>query len=188
MEKLLKILMFGNLMATASDNPFGSPEGAGEGLEEDFSIDLPEDKGFRIKAGKYPGKLISLDKGTSKAGNPMWIFTFVILAGEAAGKEFRVYAALTAAAMWKLRETLEGLGLGKGGAVSSFKKKDAVGKLVKLTIEDTEYNGKPNSQISLVEPLKPEEEAQAVKDAASLASKGDMPTDSAPVKTDDVPA
>lgn len=188
MDKLLKVLMFGKLMATTNDNPFGSPESAGEGLDESFDIDLPEDKGFRIKEGKYPGKLISLDKGTSQAGNPMWIFTFVIIAGEFAGKEFRVYAALTTAAMWKLRETLEGLGLGQGGASSSFKKKDAIGKLAMLTIEDSEFKGRPNSQIALVTPLTKEQEEQAIKDAASLASKGDVPGATGPAATDDVPA
>lgn len=169
---------------STNDNPFGTPS---EEADEVFDTgDMGEDTGFRIAKGKHPAKLIGLDRSTSQAGNPMWVFTFVIVAGPAAGKEMKVWCALTAAAMWKLRETLEGLGLAGDGKSSKFSKKDALGKLVTLDVEDDTYKGRPSSKVEKVLPISEEDLKKALAAAKALeASKSDNPLD-APT-SDEIP-
>lgn len=154
----------------STDNPFGAPVA---GADDDFNIDMGEDSGFRIKKGKYPARVVGLDKGTSQAGNPMWIWTFAIIAGEYAGKEFKTWTALTAAAMWKLREVLMALKLSQDGKTSKFKKSDAIGKNITLDIEDDEYNGRPSSTVKTVLPF----DEKLLKDMGGekAAAKADVP-------------
>lgn len=133
---------------------FGSPPKDGE-ADDVFSVDVPVDSGFRVQKGKQPLKLIDLAKGTSKASNPMWIWTFVVLLGKDAGKELKSYTALTAAAMWKLRETLAAFRLGgaSGGEQAKFKRSDVIGKFVMADIEDASYEGRPSSNIAKLYPV-----------------------------------
>ena len=140
-------------------NPFGSPSDE----NDNFEVDLPEaDSGgsdFSIPAGDYPARVIDLDHQTSKAGNPMWVWTFGICKGEHEGKEFRTYTALSAAAMWKLNEVVVALGLGKPGSRAKFTKQEAIGKYATISLEDDEYNGVKRSSITKVMPAKAGDEA-----------------------------
>lgn len=140
--------------APAGDNPFGAPPAAG--ADDDlFSVDVPVDSGYRVKAGKQPLKLISLTKGTSQAKNPMWIWEFVILIGPDAGKQLKMWTALTAAAMWKLREVMKAFKLpgAEGGAQAKFKRSEIIGKYVMADVVDDSFEGRPNSKIDKVFPV-----------------------------------
>lgn len=136
-------------MATDKDDPFGTPAES----DDTFSVEAIEDTGYRIEKGKYVGKLIDLQKGTSKAANPMWIWVFVLLNGPGAGRELKVWTALTSAAMWKLAEVLAALGLGQTGKATQFKKSEAIGKLAILDVVDDEYQGKKSSKVENMYPI-----------------------------------
>ncbi len=54
------------------NNPFGEPKD--EMVEDVFSIDMTDQKDPNvIEDGAYVGKLIGVEKQTSKTGNPMWV-------------------------------------------------------------------------------------------------------------------
>ncbi len=161
-----------------TDNPFGAPAGNDEG--DNFDIPAIDESsgggpGSRFKAGKYPAKLIGLDKATSAAGNPMWVWLFVVLVGPGAGQQLKIYTALTSAAMWKLGEVLAALRLGQPGKASQFKKSDAIGKFCILDCEDSEYKGRKQTQANTVLPIDLAKIPELEKLAAAEASKGDIP-------------
>lgn len=130
----------------SKSNPFGKP--ADE--SEEFSVDLSDVQGFQIPAGDYPGKLLSVEYGKSKAGNPMFTWAFVIIGDKCAGKEFKTFTATTPQALWKVAEVLKALGMAAEGSVVKFKKEQVEGKRVLLRIEDTVYNDEPSSTIGKV--------------------------------------
>lgn len=176
MEKLLRLINAGFLPSmSGTDNPFGTPaesEGGGDGMDEEFSYDLPEDTGTRIKEARYAFKVIGLDKSNSQAGNPMWIFTLVGLHGEAGGREFKIYCALTPAALWKLNDTLKALQLGTPGQKTAFKKSDAIGKLVWGDVKDSEYKGRKGSSIEELHTMTDADKVKAEELAKKLAATG----------------
>jgi hypothetical protein len=135
----------------SGDNPFGKVPGG----DEEFEIGgLDEiDSKFRIPEGAYRMRLIELEKGTSKADNPMWIWTFVVVSGDHEGTELKTWTALTPAAMWKLSEVLEALGFEAKDGRAKFKKEEAIGREVMAEVVDSEYQGRTNSSISTLKPL-----------------------------------
>jgi hypothetical protein len=129
--------------------------GAPEDNDDEFSVDLseaPVGGGYLIPDGNYPAVLVDLRKGFSKSGNPQWIWTFAIMSGEHAGKEFPLFTAIVPSALWKVAETVETLGLGKGGTMSKFTKSDAISRRCIISIRKDTYNGQERSSIAKVLP------------------------------------
>lgn len=134
-----------------TDSPFGAPNAAEDDV---FSVDLTDaQSSFQITPGTYPAKVIGVEKGLSKtSGNPMFTFTFVIMSGEFAGREFKNFCSLSPAAAFKLAEVVTALGLGVIGSTSSFTRNQAINKAVMLKIEDDTYQGEDRSTIKKVLP------------------------------------
>ena len=131
--------------------PFGTPNDN----DDEFSVNLseaPVGGGYLIPDGDYPAVLVDLRKGFSKNGNPQWVWTFAIMGGEHAGKEFPLYTAIIPSALWKVAETIEALGLGKGGSVSKFTKSEALSRRCIISIRKDTYNGQERSSIAKVLP------------------------------------
>lgn len=127
---------------------------------DDFSIDLTDvQDNFKVPDGLYKMRCQDVEQSVSKGGNPMFVWTFVVIEGEYTGREFKVFTAITPAAMWKVAETVMALGVGQVGQVVKFKRTDVVGKECGALIEETEYNGQVRSQISRVMSLKEMTEA-----------------------------
>lgn len=131
--------------------PMPTPSGAPMG-SDNFEVDLTnvQGNGFKIPDGLYKVKCIDVEQGVSKAGNPQFIWTFQVSEGEQIGFESKVFTALTPAAMWKIAETVQALGVGQTGEVVKFKRSDVIGKECGAQIEVSEYNGNERSQISKV--------------------------------------
>lgn len=132
-------------------NPFGAPKDN----DNEFSVDLseaPTGGGYLIPDGDYPALLVDLRKGFSKNGNPQWVWTFAIMSGEHAGKEFPLFTAIIPSALWKVAETVEALGLGKGGTASKFTKSEALSRRCIISIRKETYNGQERSSIAKVLP------------------------------------
>lgn len=125
-----------------------------EAKDEVFETDLPENEDdYRVPEGEYLGECTNLFSDVSEAGNKMWVWQFKTRHDKFGGREFRVYTALTPAAMWKVTEVVEALGLGQSGKRAKFKKEDAIGKMALLQIVDDEYKGVKRSNISRVLPV-----------------------------------
>lgn len=136
-----------NPTSTTAPMPGGQvPAGA-----DSFEVDLSNvQNNFVIPDGSYRVKCLEVEQTVSKGGNPMFVWTFEVSAGEHAGFQSKVFTAITPAAMWKVAETVQAMGVGQTGQVVKFKRSDVAGKECGAVIEKTEYNGQERSQISRV--------------------------------------
>jgi len=131
-------------------NPFGNPtENEDENL---FEINIDESMPELMPEGTYVGKCVDLVKGTSKAGNPMWTWTFTVIEGPHAGEDLKIWTALTPAAIWKLSETLAAFGLVEAGKPTKFQKADILNVMVNMEVTHDEYNGKMQASLDKVTP------------------------------------
>jgi hypothetical protein len=124
--------------------------------EDTFELDgLDEiDSKFLVPDGDYKMKVTDVVKDVSKAGNPMWIWDFAITAGPEAGKEFKLWTAITAGALWKLVQVLAAIGLHDGKSKKvRFSRSEAIGRECMGTLQQEEYNGRMSSKIDSVRPL-----------------------------------
>ena len=137
------------------NDPFGNAP-TQETDDDDFNVDLPEDESlsFCIPEGPHMVEVANLEKATSEAGNNMWVWYLEVCEGPHQDHELRVYTALTPAAMWKLREVLEALGLGQSGRSSKFKRQDAIGRKCWANVVDDEYKGVKRSSVDSLSPIR----------------------------------
>lgn len=117
-----------------------------------FEVDLSnvQENSYTIPDGVYAAKCIDVNQDVSKSGNPMFVWEFELVGGDYNGRTFKSWTAITPAAMWKVAETVQALGVGQTGQVVKFKRSDVIGKACGLVIEKDEYNGKESSKISNV--------------------------------------
>ena len=90
----------------------------------------------------------------------MFVWDFEVQDGPHAGFVAKVFSAITPAAMWKVAETVQALGVGQSGQVVKFKRSDVIGKICGAMFEQSEYDGKMRSSIVKVMTIKEMEEAQ----------------------------
>ena len=136
--------------------PMPTPTSGGMGSPADsFEVDLTNvQSNLAIPDGKYEVVCTEIEQNVSKSGNPMFVWTFQIANGDFAGRELKVFTAITPAAMWKVAETVQALGVGQTGEVVKFKRTDVLNKHCGAIIENEEYNGQTRSQINKVISLK----------------------------------
>lgn len=131
-------------------------------MADNFEVDLTDvQDNFKIPDGNYKVKCMDIEQSVSKGGNPMFVWTFEVSEGDHAGFQSKVFTAITPAAMWKVAETVQALGVGQTGSVVKFKRTDVINKECGALIEQTEYNGNTRSQISRVMSLKELAESRA---------------------------
>ena len=159
-------------MAT-SNNPFmPAPRGNSNPMAgtpapnmgaDNFEIDLTDvqENSYTIPDGLYQVKCMDIEQTVSKGGNPMFVWDFAICDGQYEGFTLKVFTAITPAAMWKVAETVQALGVGQTGQVVKFKRSDVIGKICGALVEASEYNGSTRSSITKVMTLKEMNEAKA---------------------------
>lgn len=151
----------------SNNNPFmpgatnNAPMPGAPTSTDSFEVDLSDvQSGFTIPDGNYRVKCVDIEQSVSKGGNPMFIWTFEVSEGNHVGFQSKVFTAITPAAMWKVAETVQALGIGQTGQTVKFKRTDVINKECGALIETTEYNGQNRSQISRVMTLKELAEAK----------------------------
>lgn len=129
----------------------------------DFEINLTDVKenDYTIPDGLYKVKCVDVEQTVAKSGNPMFVWDFTVCEGPQEGFNLKVFTAITPAAMWKVAETVQALGVGQIGQVVKFKRSDVVGKICGALVEASEYNGNNRSSVTKVMTLKEMEEARA---------------------------
>ena len=145
----------GTQMNNANTTPMPGAPSAGS-MADNFEIDLTgvQTNSFVIPDGNYKVRCTDIEQSVSKGGNPMFVWTFEVSEGDHVGFQSKVFTAITPAAMWKVAETVQALGVGQTGSVVKFKRTDVINKECGALIEATEYNGNTRSQISRVMSLK----------------------------------
>lgn len=119
---------------------------------DEFAVDLTDvESSGLMPDGTYRVKCVNVEQSVSKGGNPMFVWDFEVVGGTAYdGRMLKVFTAITPAAMWKVAETVQALGIGQTGSVVKFKRSDVIGKECGAVVEETEYNGNKRSQIQRV--------------------------------------
>lgn len=148
-----------------SGTPFGRPGG-----DDDFVINLDgvDLSGGHIGPGDWTAYVSQIEKGQSKAGNPMITWTFTLYDGPYAGKSAKVYTALTPDAMWKFAEVCDAVAypIPEDKQVRFGElKKHALRTLVVVTVVEGVYNGRPSNSIDTVYPT--EEPGQKINSPGS---------------------
>lgn len=146
--------------------PTPMPGSSASAAPDSFEVDLTNvQDNFKVPDGLYKVRCQDVEQSVSKGGNPMFVWSFAVVDGQYAGREFKVFTALTPAAMWKVAETVIALGVGQQGQVVKFKRSDVIGKDCGALIEATEYNGQVRSQIARVMSLQEMAEATQTDNA-----------------------
>ena len=131
-----------------------------EELDSEWEVDLSAVEATKKKPanddpkpdGEYAVRVTNVNKEESKAGNPMFVWDFEVCDGGHNGHSMRVWTAMTPAALWKLSETVEALGLGENGQAVKFSKQKALGRRALAQVTAEEYNSKWNSKIQKLLP------------------------------------
>jgi len=139
---------------------------AGDGNQGDYGV-LPE--------GDYNTVIYEIKTKTSQAGNPMLEFTFQIPEGEPnAGRRFWANYSLLPNAVWKLKQTLVGLGYSAEKLAGQFDldPEELKGTPAIVTITKGQWNGKETNN---VEAVRGGSGASAPATAGAGASGGRLP-------------
>lgn len=124
------------------------PASASGGLNESFSVDLSNvTGGYCIPEGTYTVRCMDVEQRIAKSGNPMFVWTFNVEGDKFAGFQLMHFTVITPAAMWKVGEVLQALGIGKPGEKINFTRNDVIGKTCTAEVIDDEYNGNTRSRI-----------------------------------------
>lgn len=105
-----------------------------------------------VEAGDYRAKIVSVDDGDSKAGNEMW--TYGIQLADMVSAVYPYYCILDENNLWKIRNLLQATGITVPKKRFNVDPNKVVGKLIGITLDDDEYDGKPKSVISAVFSIK----------------------------------
>lgn len=127
------------------------PNSPTSNVNDTFEVDLSGvSDGYAIPDGMYPARCIDVQQTVSKGGNPMFVWDFEVSSGDFQGRTFKLWTAITPAAMWKVAETVIALGVGQAGETVKFSRGDVLNKPCGIVMEADEYNGKPTSRITRV--------------------------------------
>jgi hypothetical protein len=106
-------------------------------------------KKIRQPAGDYRGRVLSVEDAKSKNGNePMWLFTI-----EAGAGKYPYYCQFKPNLVWKIRNLFVAAGVSVPKKKINVDPNIVVGKEIAVTLEDDEYDDKPQSSINSVFPI-----------------------------------
>lgn len=117
----------------------------------DFT-NVKEGSGFnkkRLPAGDYLAKITRVEDSPSKKDNePQWLFT--ITPEDHKSVAYPYYCKLVENQLWKLRNLIQACGIAVPRKKIKLDPERLVGKLIGITLEDDEYDGKLQSVIAAI--------------------------------------
>jgi hypothetical protein len=133
-------------------------------VEVDFTgVEVSGGGGFHIPEGEYGMKVDSVNKGVSSNDNDQLEWIFKGTEGKAKGKTFYFYTPLIEQALWKLRQTLEALGVEVPDSAMDIDLDELEGLECTGEVIDDEYKGKTRSKLDKIVSDAEEEEEPARK-------------------------
>lgn len=139
-------------------------EGADEEFEVDFSGKSDNDFGANLDAGKYEFLVKDVESKDSKAGDPMFHWTFTLNEGDRKGKYVHLNSLKKGGGSFCNKQVLAACGVDVSGPLK-FKKSDVVGKAVLVTVDGGDE--KFGNNVEKIEPPKGGA-AKAKRGAAAL--------------------
>jgi hypothetical protein len=96
-----------------------------------------------LDAGTYLAKIVSIESGKSKAGNPMLTWTFSV--SDHPGT-LRMWTALDAKSLWKIKGIFSNLGYSVDGELD-VDTDELVGREVAIEVTVGDWNGSPTNNV-----------------------------------------
>ena len=146
----------------------------------DFS-NVKDQSGFnrkRIPAGDYAAIITKVENATAKDDTKQYLFSIKVK--DRPSSVFAYYCKLQENQLWKLRNLLIAAGKTVPKTKSKVDPNQVVGKLIGITVEDDDYDGKEQSQITGVFP------ASELGDSTSVAPSDDEDDNEAPDDDEDL--
>jgi len=119
----------------------------GRTISADFSDVGEGGGGFKIPEGEYGVRCEEAKQEVSSNDNEMISFVFIGTEGKAKGKKFFYHNTLVEQSLWKLKETLIGLGVEVPDSVMDIDLDELEGLEGTAIVEDDTYQGKTRSKI-----------------------------------------
>lgn len=117
----------------------------------DFT-NVKEGSGFnkkRMPAGDYLARISRVEDSPSKKdGEPQWLFSITL--EEHKSVTYPYYCKLVENQLWKLRNLIQAAGIAVPKKKIKLDPEKLVGKLIGITLEDDEYEGKEQSVIEAI--------------------------------------
>lgn len=117
----------------------------------DFT-NVKEGSGFnkkRMPAGDYVAKITRVEDSPSKKDNePQWLFSITL--EDHKSVTYPYYCKLVENQLWKLRNLIQACGIAVPRKKIKLDPERLVGKLIGVTLEDDEYDGKAQSVIAAI--------------------------------------
>lgn len=117
----------------------------------DFT-NVKEGSGFnkkRMPAGDYLARISRVEDSPSKKdGEPQWLFTITLENHKSVAYPY--YCKLVENQLWKLRNLIQAAGIAVPKKKIKLDPEKLVGKLIGITLEDDEYEGKEQSVIEAI--------------------------------------
>jgi hypothetical protein len=104
----------------------------------------------RVRSGDYLAKVVKVQDAKSKAGDFQYLYTIQLV--KHATNKYPFYCQLTEKTLWKLRNLFIAGGLNVPKKRVKLDPTKVVGKLIGVTMDDAEYEGKPQSEVVAVFP------------------------------------
>lgn len=106
----------------------------------------------RVPAGDYLARITAVvSSPSSKDGGAQWLFT-IQLENKFTDRKFPFYCKLVENQLWKLRNLLLAAGMAVPKKKVKLDPNRVVGKLIGVTLDDDEYDGKAQSNVSATFP------------------------------------
>lgn len=150
---------------------------------DDFNINLNLDiTAGAIKEGMHQARCIDakIEPNKARDGNNL-VFEFEILSPDEKGKRIKMWQSLKESVAWRYTKVLAAFGIGAaagGNTNVSISRQTLVGKVVKLQISHSDYQGEKRAQVDNVLPD---------GDTATAGGVPTPPIPSAPIPTAPIP-
>lgn len=107
----------------------------------------------QLPEGDYRAKIVKVEDAKSKkTDEPMWLYTIEVKHGNQVGT-YPHYCLLNEKNLWKLRSLFAACGIVIPKKRVSVDPNKIVGRVIGVTLEDTEYDGKMQSQVVATLPV-----------------------------------
>lgn len=108
----------------------------------------------RVPEGDYRARISKVEdapvKGGENKGNPQWLFTITL---EDRRATYPYYCQFAENQLWKIRNILVAAGINVPKKRLKLDPEKLVGKMIAVTLEDGEYEGKQQSEIAAIFPV-----------------------------------
>jgi len=117
----------------------------------------------RVRSGDYLAKVVKVqDAEAKKSGAFQYLYTIQLV--RHSQNKYPYYCQLEEKSLWKLRNLFIAGGVNVPKARVKLDPRKVVGKLIGVTMDDTEYEGKPQSEVVAVFPASELADAEAAGD------------------------